>query len=67
MFFTYIIKSVTTKRYYVGYSEDLVKRLHQHNAGQNISTKNGVPWTLIYSEKFNTRTDAWKRERQIKK
>ena len=67
MFFTYIINSVQTKRYYIGYSADLVKRLSQHNTGQNISTKKGIPWILIHSEEFETSADAWKRERQIKK
>jgi len=67
MFYTYIIKSCRTNRYYVGYSEDVSKRLNQHNAGQNISTKSGIPWKLVYYEKFETRTEAWKRERQIKR
>jgi len=67
MFYTYIIKSCKTNRYYVGYSEDVIKRLNQHNAGQNMSTKCGVPWNLVYTECFSNKTDAWKRERQIKK
>jgi len=32
-----------------------------------MSTKCGVPWNLVYTECFSNKTDAWKRERQIKK
>jgi putative endonuclease len=38
----------------------------RHNAGQNPATKHGVPWILVYFEKFETRTEAVRRERYFK-
>ena len=66
IFTVYILKSTITGKYYIGYTDNLDIRIKHHNAGRNTSTKYGVPWNLVYSESFNNRTDAWKRERQIK-
>lgn len=66
-FFTYILCSEKTNHYYIGQSEDLKKRLIEHNEGRVKSTKHGVPWRLSYFEEFETRSEAYKREQQIKK
>ncbi len=66
-YFTYIIQSIKTDKYYIGSSEDPVKRLQQHNWSRTPSTKSGIPWKLVYQEKHNTRTGAVSREYQIKK
>ena len=66
MFYTYILKSKLTGSYYIGQTNDIVKRLHLHNSGYNKSTKNGLPWELVYSEKYNTRSEAVRRENYIK-
>ena len=66
MFTVYILQSEKTGRYYVGYTSDLEKRIHYHNSGKNISTKNDTPWKLIWHENFETKKDAWLREHQIK-
>ncbi|MDO8589920.1 MAG: GIY-YIG nuclease family protein [bacterium] len=66
MFATYILKSKTTNRYYIGYTSNVGKRIIYHNTGRNISTRSGIPWSLVYSESFETRAEAWKREHQIK-
>ncbi|MFH0905336.1 MAG: GIY-YIG nuclease family protein [bacterium] len=63
----YILKSQRTKRYYVGITADLGDRLQRHNSGQNISTKSGRPWRLVYVEKCSDKKAAWLRERQIKR
>ena len=67
MYYVYIIRSKTTERYYIGSTSDLIQRLRHHNSGANRSTKNKGPWVIVYSEKFNSKKDAWFRERQIKK
>jgi putative endonuclease len=54
-------------RYYVGSCSNPQKRLQQHNAGRTPSTKPFRPWELIYTETFNTNSEALKRELQIKK
>lgn len=66
MFFVYIIKSKKNAKYYTGFTSDLKKRLKYHNAEKNKSTRQGVPWELIRQEYFNTKKEAWLRERQIK-
>jgi putative endonuclease len=67
MYIVYIIKSETTKRYYIGVTSDLVQRLRHHNSGANRSTKNKGPWIVAHKELFKDKNKAWFRERQIKK
>ena len=38
-----------------------------HNAGYSKATKSGLPWELKYFEEYNDRSDAVKRESQLKK
>ena len=66
MYTVYIIQSETTKRFYVGYTSDMNDRLHHHNSGANKSTRHQTPWTVIYQEQYETKKEAWLRERQIK-
>jgi putative endonuclease len=42
-------------------------RLKRHNEGRSKATKSGIPWRLVYTEDFNTRSSAYQRELQIKK
>ncbi|HEX9664852.1 MAG TPA: GIY-YIG nuclease family protein [Patescibacteria group bacterium] len=65
MFYCYIIQSVEEGRYYIG-SSDSLKRVFEHNAGQVKSTKPHRPWKLVYYETFQTRSQAFKRGKQIK-
>jgi putative endonuclease len=67
MFNVYIIRSEVTKKHYIGHTKDLADRLRRHNNSQNKSTKNGVPWEIVYTEEFSTRSEAIKRELEIKK
>jgi putative endonuclease len=66
-YFTYILKSKISDRYYIGASDNLERRLALHNEGNSISTKAYIPWELVYYEKFNTKSEALKREKQLKK
>jgi putative endonuclease len=66
-FHTYILRSVTTGRFYVGYTENLAKRVAEHNNNRTVSIKNRGPWTLVYSEEFPSRAAAMRREREIKR
>jgi len=66
MYITYILQSQSNQKYYIGYTEDLEQRLSRHNRGLVRSTKSGTPWRVIYTEKFNTKSEAYKREQQIK-
>ncbi len=66
MYTVYILKSEQTGKFYVGYTDNIDRRIKQHNSGKNKSTHNGLPWTIIHKEFFNTKKEAWLREHQIK-
>lgn len=53
-------------RFYKGSCKDLNKRLEQHNSGDTTSTRPFIPWSIIYSEEFETRKEALKREKYFK-
>ncbi|PYL71290.1 MAG: endonuclease [Verrucomicrobia bacterium] len=63
MFYCYVLRSEKTERRYVGSCENLADRIRRHNGGESKATKHGVPWALIHSEAFATRTEATQRER----
>ncbi len=62
----YVLESGKTQRRYVGSTEDVERRVREHNAGKSKSTRAGVPWQLLYSEAFGTRSDAVRREMYFK-
>jgi len=66
MFYTYILKNKENK-YYIGYTSDLNKKIAKHNSGSSVYTRLKGPWEIAYYETFQTKADAFKRERQIKK
>jgi len=66
MYFVYAIKSILRNYIYVGMSNDLERRLKQHNNGQNKTTKAYSPFILILSEVFETREAARKKEKYFK-
>jgi len=67
MFFAYILWSDKLQKYYIGYTDDIFRRLGEHNAGRSQYTKHGIPWILAYTENFNTRCEAVRCEKEIKK
>ena len=67
MWYTYIIYSKNIDRYYVGYTDDLEWRLERHNQGWGRYTKRGIPWELVYDEKYKTKSEAITREQDIKR
>jgi putative endonuclease len=66
-YYTYIIKSKTFGRYYIGSCQDLTLRVERHNSGNSKSTKAFIPWEIVYFEEFDTKSEAIKRELYIKK
>ncbi|PYL08842.1 MAG: endonuclease [Verrucomicrobia bacterium] len=66
MFKCYVLRSQKTGRHYVGSCENLTERIRRHSAGESKATKHGVPWVLVHSEIFATRSEAAKRERYYK-
>lgn len=66
MFYVYVIQSKVKGRLYVGKTADLKRRLAEHNAGQNTSTKAYMPWDLIFYEAYIKQSDATRREKYLK-
>jgi putative endonuclease len=66
MHFTYIMKSLKDQGYYFGHCADLEVRLHRHNAGKVRSIKSRTPFILHYFEEFQTKSEAFAREKFFK-
>ena len=66
MYYTYIIESETTKKLYIGQTNDINDRLYRHNANQNLATKKKGPWKLLYFKEFQSRAEAVQLERKLK-
>tara|TARA_Y100001970_G_C14132615_1_gene802553 strand:- start:376 stop:627 length:252 start_codon:yes stop_codon:yes gene_type:complete len=68
-YFVYLIGNKTNSKLitYVGYTNNLKKRLKLHNLGKGAKFTRGRKWKMLYSEKFKTRREATKREYYIKK
>ena len=66
MFFVYIIKSQKDKKLYLGSTNDLKRRLAEHNNGENRSTKSRIPFELVYCEVYKAESDARNREYNLK-
>ena len=67
MFYFYILQSKKDKSYYYGTTDNLKRRLEEHNIGKSKYTKNKAPWKIIHHETFNTLSKARKREYQVKR
>ena len=65
-FFVYILKSLSKDVYYIGQTNDLEKRLDYHNSVRARWSKRYQPWIVIYSEEFESRSDAINREKFFK-
>lgn len=61
-YFCYILQSQKDKKFYIGSTSDLQKRLIYHNRGANVSTKYRRPLKLIYYEEYDKKEKATKRE-----
>jgi putative endonuclease len=66
MFYVYILYSKSHDEIYIGYSNNLKRRLDEHNSGKVPSTKNKKPWKLVYYESYLSDTDAKNRESALK-
>ncbi|MEK7134412.1 MAG: GIY-YIG nuclease family protein [Patescibacteria group bacterium] len=67
MWYVYIIQSEKDRRYYIGCTADLERRIKEHNSGYNKSTRLYVPWRFIHTEEFQDQNNAFAREKKIKR
>ncbi|MBG7610962.1 GIY-YIG nuclease family protein [Polaribacter sp. BAL334] len=66
MYVVYVIQSERDKRLYKGFTNDLEKRIKEHNSKKTASTKAYTPWVLVYFEEVTDRTAAREREKYLK-
>lgn len=66
MFYLYILQSIKNSRFYIGHTNELLNRLKEHNSGKTRSTKAYAPWKIVYTEVFETKSEAYRREIEIK-
>lgn len=66
MYTVYVLKSLSTKKSYVGMTDNLERRLNEHNQGKSMFTKKFIPWEVIYKEDFEERFQARNREKYFK-
>ena len=65
--YVYILISEIDDSFYIGYSQNPENRLVDHNSGRSRYTKWKIPWKLVYTESFKSKTEALIRERFLKK
>ncbi len=66
MIYVYVLYSNRSKQKYIGITNDIERRIHEHNSWQNKSTKWFWPYILVYCEKYIDRVEARKREKYLK-
>ncbi|HEY4479722.1 MAG TPA: GIY-YIG nuclease family protein [Candidatus Paceibacterota bacterium] len=66
MFYVYILRSKRDRGLYIGYTNDLRRRVKEHNSGSTRSTKARKPFELVYYEAYKSQRDAKHREKALK-
>ncbi len=67
MFKLYILYSKQIDKYYVGHTANIELRLQRHNEGSTRFTSQTNDWIIVYTETYNTKGEAMKRENEIKR
>jgi len=65
-FYTYVLESLKDKNRYIGYTNNLPRRIEEHNKGLNFSTEFRLPFKFVYYEACLNQEDAKRRERYLK-
>ena len=65
-YYTYLLKSLKSNKWYTGYTSDLRERFSQHQNNKSTYTKGRGPFKLIYYEACLSESDAKIREKYLK-
>jgi len=65
-YYFYILYSEQLDKFYIGHTNNLEERLKKHNTNHKGFTGKTNDWGIVYSEGFDTKTDAYAREREVK-
>lgn len=66
MYYIYILQSSKDREFYTGMTNNVVRRVHEHNAGHVKPTKARVPFMVVHIEAFISRKEARAREKYFK-
>lgn len=67
MNYVYLLKNKKYNKFYIGCTNDLKRRIAEHNSNRSFYTKNKGPWEIRYYEAFFSKDDAFQREKQLKR
>jgi putative endonuclease len=62
LYTVYAICSQVDKRIYIGFTDNIIRRLFEHNSGKTKSTNDYKPWIIFYTEDVTERQEARNRE-----
>lgn len=65
-YYVYFLESLKNKNLYIGYTNDLNRRIKEHNRGLVFSTKPFLLWRIIFFEAYRNEKDAKRREAYLK-
>jgi len=67
--YVYVLGTLTGNRHltYVGWTDDIARRLAQHNSGKGARSTRGRVWVLLYSERCASKRHAMSREWHLKR
>ena len=65
-YYVYVLRSEVNSRLYTGSTNNLDRKLEEHNSGSSKYTRLTKPFNLVYYEQYSTRTEAVRRERYLK-
>ncbi len=66
MYTVYVLRSQKDGKRYIGYTSDLRRRLCEHNGGETTSTRWRRPFVVVYTEIFEDKAEAQRREKFFK-
>jgi putative endonuclease len=66
MYYVYCLRSLENGQFYTGLTNNLERRIIEHNSGKNRSTKAYIPYELLFFETVATRIEARNREKYLK-
>jgi len=66
MYYTYVIQSLKNNSFYIGSTNNLKRRIDEHNRGSVSSTKYRIPFELVYCEVYKSENDVHRRESNLK-
>lgn len=62
----YILRSLSAKKSYVGVTDNIERRIKEHNSGKHFYTKRYAPWEVIHTEEYSNFQEAQRQEKYLK-